>query len=164
MKKKLLNVLQYFIFIAIGVLFLWLALRGSDLTWEKFSKVLRNDINYWWVGLSLVIALLSHVSRAIRWQMMLKPLGHKLSFGNSFHSIMVMYFANIAVPRSGEVARCTVVKRYDKIPISHSLGTVFVERVIDLVILLLLTAFIWFAQYNVFMKFFNYSVDSNESF
>ena len=61
---------------------------------------------------------------------------------------MVGYFANYAVPRLGEVTRCGILARYDKVPFAESLGTVIVERIIDVICFLLFVAIV-FPQRNV---------------
>jgi len=66
--------------------------------WKIISDAFKRA-NYWWLLLSLVVSLLSHASRAARWKMMFKPLGHNVRFGNAFGAVLVMYLANLAFPR-----------------------------------------------------------------
>ena len=72
--------------------------------------------------------------------MLLETMGYKPKFKNSFLAVMIGYFANLALPRLGEVTRCGILAKYEKIPIQKSFGTVITERAIDL--LSLLTAFL----------------------
>ena len=93
--------------------------------------------NYWWLLLSIFFGIISHYSRAIRWKILLEPMGYKPSTRNTFMAVMIGYFANLALPRLAEVTRCGVLTRYEKIPFSKSFGTVITERGIDLITLIL---------------------------
>ena len=104
---------------------LWLAFRGQNL--EQIVYDLKNA-NYLWVLASVLVSILAHYARALRWNMLIQPLGFKPSNSNTFHAVMVGYLANLAVPRMGEVSRCGVLNRTDKIPLNNLIGTVIVER------------------------------------
>jgi len=93
------------------------------------------EANYWWIALSIVFGVLSHISRAHRWQYLLAPLGHKPRFLNSFFSVMIGYLINMILPRVGEVSRCGVMSKYEKISFSKLFGTVIAERIADVTIL-----------------------------
>lgn len=93
--------------------------------------------NYWWVLLSIIIMFLSHLSRTIRWKILVEALGYKPSTKNLFLALLIGYFANLALPRLGEVSRCGIVTRYEKIPFQKMIGTVVTERAIDLLSLFL---------------------------
>ncbi len=97
----------------------------------------------------MFLGIISHLSRAIRWGILLKPMGYTPRVLNSFFAIMVGYLANMAFPRLGEVSRCAVMTKYEKIPLEKAFGTVMAERVIDLVILLSLTVFTITSQINL---------------
>ena len=109
-------------------------LRGQDLKLigENLAKA-----NYKWALLSLAFGFVSNVNRSARWNMLLKPLGYKPRFVNTFIAVMVGYFANLGVPRLGEVMRCTILNRYESVPMDKSFGTVFTERVIDVICLVI---------------------------
>ena len=137
LKKKILNILKYTAFTSLGVLLFWLVYRGQDFT--KIWNTLKNEVNYSWVVLSLFFGLLSHISRTLRWKIALEPLGYKPSTINAFITVMIGYFMNLLLPRMGEFVRCGTMSKYEKIPFSKLFGTVFTERVIDVVMLLILT-------------------------
>jgi uncharacterized protein (TIRG00374 family) len=105
--------------------------------------------DYGWIAFSLVFAILSHLSRAYRWKYTLKPLGYTPKFLNSFFAVMIAYLVNLAVPRLGELTRCGVMARYEKIPFEKGLGTVVAERLADLIILLSITTVVVFVQIEV---------------
>lgn len=104
-----------------------------------------NEVNYWWVALSLFAGLLSHISRSLRWKIALEPLGENPKTSNTFITVMASYFMNLLLPRMGEFARCGLLSKYEKIPFTKLLGTVVTERIIDfimLLVLLLITALV----------------------
>lgn len=127
---------------------------------EFLDKI--SEVNYWWVMLSIVLSLLSHWLRAYRWNLMLKPLGYdRLSDGRTFLAVMTGYLANLAFPRLGEVTRCGVMKKNEKIPMSISFGTVITERTIDFLILLSLILLDFFVEFDRVYDFFISSVGWN---
>jgi uncharacterized protein (TIRG00374 family) len=93
--------------------------------------------NFWWIGVSVFIGILSHISRAIRWKILIEPMGYNPRTRNTFLAVMIGYFANMALPRLGEVTRCGILARYEKIPLQKTFGTVVTERGLDLFMLVL---------------------------
>lgn len=164
MRKNILTILKILFFFGIGILLVWLVFR--NLTHDQLIEIKRAvaGANYYWVALSLFVGFLSHISRAIRWRMLMVPLGHNPKLSSTFYAVMAGYLANYAFPRLGEVTRCGLLKRYEKIPFSESFGTVIVERIIDIIVMLLLfTLTIWlefdliydFANTNIFIPMSN---------
>jgi glycosyltransferase 2 family protein len=129
---------------------LWFAFRGQDL--NKLIKDL-SHANYWWVLLSILISILAHYIRAVRWNMLIKPLGYEPKNSTTFYAVMVGYIANLAFPRMGEVSRCGVLTKTDKIPLNSLLGTVIIERVIDLVFLFIVIALSVIFQFEIISGF-----------
>lgn len=137
--KLFVDILKTTIFLGIGILLIWLVVRNlteKDKT-EIFSSF--SQANYGVILLVMILGIFSHVSRAIRWQIMIEPLGHKPSFLNTFMAVMVGYLANLAVPRIGEVTRCGVLKRYENLPLDSVFGTVVVERIMDTILLMIVS-------------------------
>lgn len=149
---KISAVVKYsFSLVLAGVLF-YFAFRNVSID-EFLDKV--SEVNYWWVILSIVLSLMSHWLRAYRWNLMLKPLGYdRLSDGRTFLAVMTGYLANLAFPRLGEVTRCGVMKRSEKIPMSISFGTVITERTIDFLILLSLILLDFIVEFDRVYVFF----------
>lgn len=116
-------------------------------------------INYFWIVVSILFGVLSNISRAIRWKMLIKPLGYNPKLSDTFLSVLVMYFINLVIPRAGEVARCTVLSRTDKIPFTKLVGTVFVERMADFIMLVILVIGIFAMNYSIILKFFTDNPD-----
>jgi glycosyltransferase 2 family protein len=149
LKKKLFSAAKLLFFLGIGALFIWLFVK--DLRVEEKKEILESftKASYGWVILALFVSLLSHILRTLRWQMMLKPLGYKAGFWNVFMALMIGYFANLALPRLGEVSRCTILAKYEKIPFQKSFGTVVAERAFDIVTFLVLFFANLLIQYNL---------------
>ena len=146
------NFIKFCLFLLVSVLLFWLVYR--DQNWDDLLKVLKEDVNYTWIWVACVMGIASHIARALRWQLLAGTMGYRLRFWNSFMGVMIGYFANLAIPRMGEVTRCVVVGKYEKAPISNLLGTVVAERVVDVLILLALTFLVvvtQFQQVDVFL-------------
>jgi uncharacterized protein (TIRG00374 family) len=154
LSQQLRSILQFCLFFGLGALLLYFAFVNLDLDYDKVINGFK-QANYYWIGAALTISLSSHFVRAIRWNMMLEPLGKKPSAFNAFNAVMIGYLFNFAIPRMGEVSRCGVLNRTDKIPINQSLGTVVVERVFDMIILLLVMIAVLFIEFDVLYGFFN---------
>lgn len=105
--------------------------------------------NYWLVIPVVIISLLSHLSRAMRWKLLMKPLGYHPSLKNVFSVVMVGYLANAAVPRLGEVLKCTLLARYEKLHFDKLFGTILVERMFDLLCYLLFISLTVLIQVNL---------------
>ena len=134
MKKKLLSSIKIFAALGLGILVIWLSIRNITPTQETAILTSFRVANYWWVILSILIGVSSHLMRAVRWKMLLEPMGYKPSTWTAFLAVMIGYFTNLGIPRSGEVARCSILYKEDKIPVDKSFGTVIVERSIDMII------------------------------
>ena len=124
------NILTVLISIAIAGVFLWVALRGLDF--DKIKGSLQKA-NYLWVAFAAVFGVSAYIFRAVRWNLLLEPMGYKISNSNSLWSLSFGYLMNLTIPRSGEVARSTALYGVEKVPVDKSFGTIILERVVDLV-------------------------------
>jgi len=138
LNPKVKSILQLVLFSAIGVGLVWLSIHNIPDADIETTKQSFRDADYFIVILSAIISILAHVVRAYRWNSLLQPLGHNITFKNSFAAVMIGYVVNYAVPRAGELSRCGVAARYEKIPFTAALGTVITERIIDLALFLVL--------------------------
>ncbi|MFY0255791.1 lysylphosphatidylglycerol synthase transmembrane domain-containing protein [Chitinophaga sp. 30R24] len=141
MPKTLKNVIKFVCFFGIGVLLIWLFTK--DITaaqWEEISAAFRKA-NYWLLIPAMTIGIASHWFRAVRWKLLMKPLGYQPSTLNTFFAVMVGYLANLAVPRLGEVTRCGILAQYEKVPAEKLVGTMIAERAVDLLCLILIMVF-----------------------
>ncbi|MFO7669381.1 MAG: lysylphosphatidylglycerol synthase transmembrane domain-containing protein [Bacteroidales bacterium] len=152
MKKTVLQILRVAGFLSLGILLLYFAFRG--FAFNELANTLRGA-NFWWIGLSLFFAFLSFFSRARRWVLLIEPLGFRPSFKNTYHSLMVGYLANFALPRLGEVTRCVTLGKREKIPVDSLIGTVIIERVTDLAMLMMIMVVLivsWAEKFGVFFR------------
>lgn len=124
---------------------------------EKFVQA-----DYFYVGLSVFFGFLSNVSRALRWQLLLQPLGYSAKWSNRVMAVFSGYLINITLPRSGEISRALVVNRYDGIPFDKALGTILSERVIDLLLLLFFTLMAFLIQFDVISHFLRNKIPVTE--
>ncbi len=126
---------------------------------EEIKSYLR-DADYSWILLGLFFAMLSHLSRAWRWNYMLAALGKKPTFLNNIIAIGSGYAMNLIIPRSGEVTRAVIVNRTDDIPVDQGLGTIIAERVLDFIILLAITTTALLTASTEILDFFKTGLDS----
>lgn len=153
-KSPLKNFLSIAISIVFAGFFLWLALRGLDFDVIKTSLA---KANYLWVLFAAVFGLLAYWFRAIRWNLLLEPMGYQISNANSLWSISFGYLMNLTIPRSGEVARATALYGVEKVPVDKSFGTIILERVIDLVCMLGFLGLTLIFKYDAILAFYQQS-------
>jgi len=146
LNKKIKKTLFIILPIALGVFLIWHFL--SKLTSEDKNAILNSfkSANYWWVVLSLFFGILSHLSRAYRWQFLLEPLGYTPRFANSAMTVLISYLVNLAMPRAGDIARGTAISKYENIPFEKAIGTIISERVADVIMLLSIIALAFVLQ------------------
>ena len=134
-----------------GALLYWMY---RDFDFSEIKRIFLHEMNVWWLGASLIPITLSHVLRGLRWLITLEPLGYRPKNGDSIDSIFVAYAANVLVPRVGEVSRCAVLTKYDKVPFSKALGTLVAERLVDMLLVLLFVGVMLLTQLPVFASLF----------
>ncbi len=111
------------------------------------------EADLFWVAVSVLIGILSHISRAIRWNYLLQPMGYRPKIINNVLIILMAYFANLGIPRSGEVLRATALATYENVPFQKGFGTIVTERVIDLLMLLLIIVVALVLQTDIILGF-----------
>lgn len=153
MKQKLTNTIKFLLFFSIGAFLFWITYRDQNPS--EIIHTLKNDVNYYWILLSLFLGLLSHISRTIRWNLLIESLGKKPRTVNTFLAVMVGYFANLALPRMGEISRCGIISKYEKISFSQLVGTVVLERVLDIIMLFVFLLIALSTQFSVISDFFS---------
>lgn len=148
MRKKLTGILKVLFFFGLALFLVWLSVRGlTPAQRDNIFKAIR-EADYFWVIISMVFGVLAHLSRAVRWKMLIEPLGYKPRVANTFFGVAIGYIANYAFPRLGEVTRCGVLTKYEKIPFEESFGTVIAERIIDVITMLLIFMLTLAIQFN----------------
>ncbi|MFL9483329.1 lysylphosphatidylglycerol synthase transmembrane domain-containing protein [Chitinophagaceae bacterium LWZ2-11] len=135
MNKTFSNIVKYIIFLSLGVFLIWWSLHQiPDDEMDKFKMALK-QAHYWLIIPVFIILSTSHVLRALRWKILMEPLGYKPSTLNTFFAVMIGYLVNMAVPRLGEVLKCTIIAKYEKVPAEKIVGTIVAERAFDVVCL-----------------------------
>mgnify|MGYP006266734013 CR=1 FL=1 len=159
MSPRLKQILKYLFFLGLGAFFLYLAFRKTD-----FQKILADfrQADYQYVIISMLMGYAAFVSRGLRWNLLLDPLGKKARPWNAIHAISIGYFTNAAVPRAGEVARCTALKTTDDIPVNRLFGTVVLERAIDGIMLLSLILLTIILELPKLLNFFDSAFEGQE--
>lgn len=153
MNKKLRAYLQYTFFIALAGLFIWLSFRNLNAEkWQQLLAALR-QAKLWVFFPVLFLLLLSHWLRALRWKMLIEPLGYSPSALNTFFGVMVGYFVNLGAPRLGEIVKCTVLARYEKVPADKLVGTIVAERAFDLLCLIIVCGVTILLEFDVIGAF-----------
>ncbi|MBC7867578.1 MAG: flippase-like domain-containing protein [Gloeobacteraceae cyanobacterium ES-bin-316] len=133
MRKRILSIIQYVLFLGGGIFLVWWQLKSmTTAEKEEFYAAFLNT-NYWLMIPVVGMSLLSHLSRSMRWKLMMEPLGYNPALKNVFAVTMVGYLANSAIPRLGEVLKCSLLARYEKLQIDKLFGIILVERTFDLV-------------------------------
>ncbi len=136
MKKGFRIIFQYLLFLGLGIFFAWLSLKNLDKEKTEQIKLAFNNAKHWLAIPVFIILLSSHLVRAVRWRLLMEPLGYRPSVHNSFFAVMIGYLVNMGVPRLGEIVKCTVLARYEKIPVDKLVGTIILERMIDAITLI----------------------------
>lgn len=156
--KKMITALKFVFFLGLGLLIMWLSLK--DLTANERGEIMHSfrTANYYWVVVAIVLGIFSHILRAARWVLFFEPMGFKPKLKTTFYAVMVGYFANMAFPRLGEVTRCGIMSKYEKVPFQKALGTVVTERAIDMLIFFLLFLLMLFTQLGTINEYLNQNI------
>jgi hypothetical protein len=136
MKKNALGFVKNFLPLFIGLFLIYHSYNNSSPVerQEIYNSLKYADYKY--IVLSVFLAILSHLSRSLRWQYLLNPIGYNISFSNSIMAVLVSYLSNLSIPRSGEFLRASTITLYEKVPFEKGFGTIITERIIDVIILL----------------------------
>lgn len=163
MKSILRNFLKFSIFLSLGLGILYLLYRSQNKGYQAqcaldgvpaescdlINKVATDFANadFFWLLVVILLFMVSNLSRTVRWHMLIRPLGYQPRFINGFGAIMIGYFANLGIPRVGEVVRAGILARYEKIEVEKVIGTVAVDRIVDVLSILFVTVLALILQY-----------------
>jgi uncharacterized protein (TIRG00374 family) len=137
MIQRVKTISKFLLFFALGMFLLWLTTRTfGEREIQELKNLIKNaDITV--VAVSTFILLFSHYIRALRWKMMIQPLGINPKSSNVFFAVLAGYFFNLLFPRLGEVMKCTFLSKYEKVPVDKLIGTMVAERLVDLICLIM---------------------------
>ena len=131
----MLNTLKYLIFIIISSVLMYFAFKDQNIS-EIISMM--SYVDYKFILISMLCGAFAIVSRGLRWRFLIESLGYKASNKNCIHTVSIGYLTNILIPRAGEISRCTSLQQAENIPFNKLFGTIILERLIDLAILIIL--------------------------
>ncbi len=135
MSKNIAVFLKVLVGSGLALILLYFVFRNVE--WEEFWKRAK-EADYTWVIISILLSLVAYLSRAYRWNILLEPLGYKLKTSRTVLAVMIGYLANMALPRLGEITRCGVLNRNEKVSVPEAIGSVVTERIFDVLTLLIL--------------------------
>lgn len=141
--------MQYLFFLGLGFGLIWYS--SKDLTDNQITELTQSFSQTRYLYILPVIAslLLSHFHRALRWRLLMNPLGYAPGRGNTYLVVLIGYFFNLLVPRLGEVMKCTMLAKYEKIPADKLVGTIVAERAVDLICLVLVALIMLVTQFDL---------------
>src|SRR5687768_9943035 len=153
MIKKFWSIIKYIFFLCLGFFLVWWQFdKMTNTQRAQFSESLIHA-NYWVIMPIIIMSVLSHISRAVRWKILIEPLGYKPSIENTFYTVMCGYLVNTFLPRIGEILKCSLLARYEKIPVNKLLGTILIERILDLICYIILIIITFLIQLNYLSAF-----------
>ncbi len=131
-QSKLKKIFGFLFPVILMFLLLYFAFRNTD-----FNEVLKiiKHISVFWLLVFIIIWFLSHVFRAYRWKVLIHSVKPDTSLINLLGATFVGYTVNLVVPRLGELYRPLFLGRWEDISRSSMIGTIIVERVIDVLVL-----------------------------
>lgn len=153
MKINFKALLKYLFFFALGVFFVWLSVK--DITrhdWLEIKSAIATG-RKWIIIPVILMLLLAHYIRALRWKLLMEPLDYHPTTFNAFSAVMIGYLVNTGVPRLGEVFKCTLLARYEKLKVDKLIGTILVERAVDVICLLIVFVLAVILQGDIFGGF-----------
>jgi len=139
--------------LSLGIILLWYLYRKQDIS--AMMEVVKKGVRYEIIFFSLIFGLLANIIRALRWSLLIDPLGKRVRRRNTIYAVLGNYAINFALPRLGEIWRCGVTAKYEKVPFTKLLGTLFVDRIMDWIVVSLLTLCLCVFNLHFFRTFFS---------
>jgi glycosyltransferase 2 family protein len=149
MNNKILTIIKFTFFLGLGIFLVWYSIHNiPNNQFDEFKQSLKTA-KYWMAIPVFLILTASHVIRALRWKLLMQPMGYSPTFANTFFAVMIGYLANFAFPRLGEVLKCTILAKYENVPADKNVGTIVAERAFDVVCLLIIFLLALILQYDI---------------
>lgn len=144
--KTIKSLLKLIIFLGLGLFLVWYSTKDLSSTDVERVKSLVYESNWLMVVPCMLILIFSHFIRALRWRSMIMTIGGKPKALNVFLAVIIGFFFNLIFPRLGEVMKCTLLGKYEKLPVDKMIGTMVAERLVDMLCLILVIAVTIFSQ------------------
>ena len=180
MQKHLVKGVKIGIFFSVGIVILYLVYHRQNVAFQSDCGIkgiaeencsllqkVASDIsnaNYFWVIITMFLFMITNILRALRWKMMFKAIGYNPKFINLLGTIMINYLANLGIPRSGEVIRAGLISKYEDIPIEKALGTIFTDRIFDVIMLIIAIGMAILIGGNDFLNYLNENINLAQKF
>ena len=176
MKKHLISILKYSLFLGVGIAIMVLLYNSQNAAFQEqlrlegqpprpFINKLIDDfrsVNLFWIAMTLVAFSISNWSRAIRWNMLIHPLGFRPKTLNAFFAVNISYFTNLWMSRAGEVVRASALAKAEGMSVSRVMGTVVVDRILDLLTLAIIVGFSFLIQYDLLWHWLDDNMGSGD--
>ncbi|MBC7553025.1 MAG: flippase-like domain-containing protein [Taibaiella sp.] len=146
MKKALAAILKYVIFLGLGIWITYHMLHQLDAKQRDDLLSAIASLNPWFLIPIGIAGYFSHYIRAVRWRLLLETIDLRPTKANTMFAVMIGYLTNLAFPRAGEVAKCTVLAKYEDMPAHKMVGTIVAERAFDILCLFTLTVAAFFLE------------------
>jgi glycosyltransferase 2 family protein len=167
------------LFFGVGFVILYLVYYNQDKSYKAqcaidgipeescslIQKVISDfqTVDPWWMLLVLLFFNISNIARGLRWKMMLNSMGYTVRSGNAFFAVMIGYFANLGLPRAGEILRATTLAKYEKIRVEKVVGTIVLDRILDVLSMTLILLLALVVEYETIWKFINQSLSKEDT-
>ena len=149
---------KYIAFLLLGVYLMYIAFEKTNPT--NLIEDLK-AVNIKWPLYSILFGFLAIISRGLRWVYLLNGMGFDVKKSNSIYAVSIGYVTNIAIPRAGEISRCTSLNQTEKIPVDKLFGTIILERAIDFLFLFLLMGVVFILKIDVLNDYLSQKLDLN---
>jgi glycosyltransferase 2 family protein len=120
-----------------AILFVVYRWRHSGFAWDKFLAVF-SDVDWSWLALGLALILATYVGRALRWEIMLRPLTKSVRLWGLVVATCIGFTAVVLFGRAGEPVRPYLIARKEGVSFSSQVAAWLVERILDLLMVLLI--------------------------
>lgn len=160
LKKTLSHIIKYVLPLMLGVGIFWLLYRHFDF--QEILSILKSDMNIFWIVVSMLVGVVSHIVRSLRWQLQLRQLNINASLGTICNAIFGTYAFNLVLPRFGELWRCTYLANHEKASFSRVFGSMLSDRFADTVTALTIILVVFFTQMSVVDEFLAQNPNSQQ--
>lgn len=153
MKKTISKWLSILIPLALGIILI--VYQYNSFTAQQLLEIKGyfKNANYFYIFLSLITATFGFISRAYRWKFSIEQMGYHSKFQNNFMAVCACYFVNLSVPRSGEISRALILKKYEDVPFDKAFGTIIAERVVDSILFFIFVMVAFIMQFDILKEF-----------
>jgi len=139
--------------LSLGIILLWYLYRNQDIS--EMMNVIRKGVRYDVILFSLIFGLSGNIIRGLRWGMLIDSLGKRVRRMTVICAVLGTYAINLALPRVGEIWRCGVTKKYEGVQFTKLLGTLFIDRIMDVLVVGSLTLCLSVFNIRFFRHFFS---------